>query len=566
MSTIRTKTASRKPKPRAGEPPAPGPISFYGISLTDLAIGLVLILAIFSMYAQVGTFDFINYDDPGHVFDNPHVKAGLTLESIRWAMTAVVVANWIPVTLLSHMLDCQLFHLQSGMHHLDSVFIHMLSTLLLFAALKRATGSRWASAFVALIFGVHPLHVESVAWISERKDVLSAMFWFLATYAYIRYTEHPSVRGYCLVALAFCLGLMSKPMLVTFPFTLLLLDFWPLRRFEPSKAQAFNGTDPVPWKKLLLEKIPLLALAAAASCVTFMVQHSSGATMPYPLPMRFANALVSYFVYIGQMLWPARLAVLYLYRHAPPAWQTAASAILLVVISGTVVKLRKTRPYLAVGWFWFLGTLVPVIGLVQVGVQAHADRYMYIPMVGLLIMIAWGTSDLVAHAQENRPQVRLWVALAATAAGLACIVVGWIQTGYWQNSLTLFEHATEVTEGNFIAELNVGNYLMNNRRGAEAIPHFEAALRADPEYGEAESNIGMVLGNMPGRMPEAITHFEAAVRLRPNLPEAHFNLATALSAMPGREAEAIAEYQITQRLQFHPEIPALIAQLRARQK
>jgi protein O-mannosyl-transferase len=512
------------------------------VSTLDLAIGLGLILAIFAVYSQVGTFDFLSYDDNLYVTENPHVQAGLTPESIKWALTAVVAGNWMPVTLFSHMLDCQLFHLQSGMPHLINVLFHMLATLLLFASLKRATGARWPSAFVAMLFAVHPLHVESVAWVAERKDVLSACFWFLALYAYVRYVERPTVRGYLLVALAFGLGLMAKPMMVTFPFTLLLLDVWPLRRAQ--------------FPKILWEKLPLIAMSATVSVITYFVQRTTGAVQAYALPVRIENALISYVVYIAQVLWPAGLAVMYPYRQSPAMWQAVAAGIVLLAVSAAVIFAWRTRPYLAVGWFWYLGTLVPVIGLVQVGWQARADRYMYIPMIGLLLMLAWGVAEL---------QVK-WLVLAAAASCIACISVARMQTGYWQNSGTLFERAIDVTQDNYVAEYNLANYLMNTRRGAEAIPHFEAALRAKPDYPEAQNNLGMVLGNIPGRMPDAVSHFEAAVRLRPNLVQAHYNLAVALAQIPGRKSEALAQYEAVQRLEPSPEIAKIIEQLRAEQK
>ena len=518
-------------------PPIPKPIG--PVPTLDLAIGLGLILAIFAVYSQVGSFDFTSYDDNLYVTDNAHVQAGLTLESIKWTLTAVVASNWMPVTLLSHMLDCQFFHQQSGMHHVVNVLLHMLATLLLFASLKRATGARWPSALVACLFAVHPLHVESVAWIAERKDVLSACFWFLALYAYVRYVERPTVRAYLWVALAFCLGLMAKPMLVTFPFTLLLLDFWPLRRAQ--------------FPRTLWEKLPLIAMAAAVSWITYFVQRLTAAVQTFPLPVRIGNAFISYIAYIGQMFWPARLAVLYPYQQSPPMWQAVVAAAVLLAVSAAVILAWRTRPYLAVGWFWFLGTLVPVIGLVQVGLQARADRYMYIPMIGLLVMLAWGSAELQAK----------WLVLAAAACCVACISAARVQTEYWQNSGTLFERAIDVTQDNYVAEYNLGNYLMNSNRGSEAIPYFEAALRVKPDYPEAQSNLGMVLGNLPGRLPEAIAHFEAAVRLEPDLLPAQYNLAVALLQVPGRKSEALAHYQVIQRLQPSPEIARIIERLRA---
>jgi tetratricopeptide (TPR) repeat protein len=537
----RTRSASTKP-------PVSQPIAFGSVSLIDLAIGAVLILTIFTVYFQVGTFDFISYDDNQYVTENTRVLSGLTPGNIRWALTAVVVSNWMPVTILSHMLDCQLFHQQSGVHHLVNVLFHALATLLLFASLKRASGARGASAFVALLFAVHPLHVESVAWVAERKDVLSAFFWFLALYGYVRYAEHPTVRGYLPVVLAFALGLMAKPMLVTFPFTLLLLDAWPLHRTK------LPGT--------LYEKLPLFALSAAASCVTYFVQGSTGAFRVFPLPVRIENALISYVVYIGQMLWPVRLAVLYPYQESLATWQAAAAAMILVALTAAVIFAWRTRPYLAVGWFWYLGTLVPVIGLVQVGQQAHADRYMYIPMVGLLLMLAWGASEL----QAKWPRAKMACVLAAAACGIACVWIAHAQTEYWQNTGTLFEHALSLTRDNYMAEYTLGNYLMNTRRGLEAIPHFEAALRVAPNYPDAHNNLGMVLGNIPGHMTEAISEFEEAVRLKPDLLPAQHNLAVALEQMPGRKSEALAHYEVIERLQPSPEIAGIIKRLRAEQK
>ena len=391
------------------------------VATVDLAIVLGLLVAIFAVYGQVGRFDFTSYDDPLYVSENLHVQAGLTFESIKWAGTAVVASNWMPVTLFSHMLDCQLFHLQSGMHHLMNVVFHVLSTLLLFFTLKRATGDRGASAFVAAVFALHPLHVESVAWVAERKDVLSTFFWFLALYAYVRYAESPSLRRYLLVAAPFALGLMAKPMLVTFPFTLLLFDLWPLRRVQ--------------FPRIVWEKLLLIALAAAVSVVTFLVQQSTAAVKSFPLPVRIENALIAYAAYLVQTFWPSGLAVLYPYQQSPEVWLAAAGGPVILGISAAVIYGWRARPYLATGWFWFLGTLVPVIGLVQVGLQSRADRYMYIPMVGLLMMLAWGARDVIAQW----PQAKVPVMVAAAACCCAFLLLARTQTEYWQNSGTLFQ-------------------------------------------------------------------------------------------------------------------------------
>jgi tetratricopeptide (TPR) repeat protein len=516
-----------------------------GVESLDWLIGLALLVAVFAVYSQVGTFDFTSYDDNLYVTENPHVQAGLTFESMRWALSAVVASNWMPLTLFSHMLDCQLFHLQSGMHHLVNVALHLLATLLLFLTLKRATGSRWASAFTAFVFALHPLHVESVAWVAERKDVLSAFFAFLTLYTYVLYAERPDARRYLLVVVSFALGLMAKPMLVTLPFALLLFDLWPLRRLE--------------LPRVIWEKLPLIALSAVVSVVTFVVQRSTQAVQSYPLGVRIENALIAYAVYLGQMFWPSGLAALYPYQQAPAVWQAGLGLVLLVTISGAVIAVWRTRPYLATGWFWFLGMLVPVIGIVQVGLQSRADRYMYLPMVGLLMMIAWGGAEILA----KWPQAKVALAGCAVVSCLACATLARTQTEYWQNSGTLFQRCLDVTRDNYVAEYNLANYLMNNRRGAEAIPHFEAALRLHPDYPEAENNLGMLVGSQPGRMADAIPHFEAALRLRPMLIEAQYNLAVALAQL-GRTSEAIAHYEAIQRIQPTPEITKMIEALRGR--
>ncbi len=539
MSKTRAKVVPSKTPTTPSK--APG-----NLSLVDLAIRLGLLLAIFLVYFDVGRFDFTTYDDDVYVTANAHVRAGLTAGSLKWAATEVV-DYWVPVTLLSHMVACQFFQQESGMHHLVNLLLHALATLLLFTALERATRARWPSAFVAMMFAVHPLHVESVAWITERKDVLSAFFGFLALYCYVRYVEAPSLRRYLLVAMTFALGLMSKPMLVTFPFVLLLLDFWPLHRAQ--------------FPKVLWEKLPLIALSIAASFTTFLLQKSMGIVQKVPLPVRVENALISYMVYLGKMFWPTRLAVLYPYQYSPSPGAAAAAAALLLAITVAVMLVWRTRSYLAVGWFWYLGMLVPVIGFVQAGLQVRADRYMYIPMVGLLMMLAWGAAGII----EKWPRAKLGIALAASASCIACASAARIQTQYWQNSETLYSRAINVTQDNYVAEYNLGSYLMTVHRGPEAIPYLEAALRIKPDYPEAENNLGMALGNIPGRLPEALAHFETAVRMKPDLVQAQFNLAVALQHTPGRKSDALRHYEVIQRLQPSPEIAGIIEKLRKEQ-
>ena len=500
-------------------------------SRRDLFIALGLLAAIFAAYAQAHRFDFIRYDDPVYVSENFHVISGLTWEGLKWAFTSVVDANWLPLTNLSHMLDCQLFGLDSGWHHLVNVLIHALAALLLFAALLRATRASWPSAFVAFLFALHPLHVESAAWISERKDVLSAFFWFLALYLYIRYAERPDLRRYLVMTAAFLLGLMAKPMLITFPFTLLLIDIWPLRRMQLPKT--------------LWEKLPLLALSIVSSVVTFFAQRAGGALRTFPLPVRLENALISYAAYLGQMFWPKGLAVFYPYPQSPAAWQAVIAGLVLAGITALALLAWKARPYLAVGWLWYLGTLVPVIGLVQIGSQSRADRYTYIPMTGITIMLAWGAADAV----RKWPRAKNAMVGAGAVGCLACAALTWHQAGYWRNSEDLFQHAIDVTQDNAVAELNLGSYLMSvPGRAMDAITHLKNALRIDPNNALAHGNLGILLENQPGRLDDAIAEFREAVRLDPQLAVSHDNLANALAASLIGLPEAVREYQTALRL------------------
>ncbi len=511
---------------------------------SDLAIWLGLVLAILVVYAQTRQFAFINYDDPDYVADNAHVQAGLTLATIKWAFTAIVSANWMPVTLLSHALDCQLFGMDSGAHHLVNVLFHAMAAILLFVCLRRASAAYWPSAFVAFIFAVHPLHVESVAWIAERKDVLFAFFWFVALYAYIRYTERESLRGYLLVTLPFCLGLMSKPMMVTFPFALLLFDGWPLRRAR--------------FPKTVIEKLPWIALSAAASVVTYLAQRGA-VQEAIPLTFRIRSAAFSYIAYIGQMFWPAGLDFFYPY-HNVTAWEAVGAGAVIVGVAALAFAVRRNHPYLLIGWLWYLGTLFPVIGIVQVGGQAMADRYTYIPAIGICMILAWSAADLVAGQPRLKPAI-------ATLAVLSCgvsMALARQQAGYWRNSETLFRHAIAVNQRNYVARLNLGVYLGQNGRGPEAIPLFEEVLRQIPGDANVHNSLGILLAAQPGRLQEAISHFETAVRLHPDYFEARYNLATALSQVPGREAEAIAQYEAAQRLDPRPEIGQKIEQLKKR--
>jgi len=504
-------------------PPAPSSKPTFTRQAPHRFLVLAVVLGLFSttllVYAPVYRFGFVNFDDPDYVTGNPHVRNGLTMDGVVWAVTSTDAANWFPATRLSHLLDVQLFGLRPGGHHFTNALLHAFATVLLFAFLYSATGAAWPSAFVALLFAVHPLHVESVAWIAERKDVLSAFFWFLALWSYVR-------RRYWLTLVAFCLGLMAKPMVVTLPFVLLLLDVWPLRR--PLRS--------APWVK-----IPLLGLAAAGAAVTYLVQRGSGAVREvgqFPLGLRVENAVVSYATYIVKMFWPARLAVFYPYPHELPVWEIALAALLLAGISIVVLRERRSRPYLAVGWLWYLGTLVPVIGFIQVGAQARADRYTYLPMVGLGLMLAWGLPEVLKGK----------VALSAgILACLACAALCEAQIQYWRNSETLFRHALDVTSSNYLAHHNLGVALAGEGRFPEAIQQYQAALQIEPNAANVQTDYGNALAGS-GRAPEAIAHYDAALRVLPDSPITHNDLANALAATPGRMPEAIAEYQTALRL------------------
>jgi tetratricopeptide (TPR) repeat protein len=523
------------PKPRAKprtKPPLPPqkPPALAGATL-DLLIYLALLLATFAVYAQVRNFDFLNYDDVDFITGNLNVRQGITAPGLAWALTSRYTGNWVPLAWVSHMLDCQFFGLDSGWHHLHNVLLHALAAVMLCIFLQRATGTRWRSALVAFLFALHPLHVQSVAWVAERKDVLNACFWFLTLWLYVRYAERPGAGRYLAVALGFCLGSMAKPMMVTLPFVLLLLDYWPLARLGQ------RG------RKAIWEKLPLLGLAGAAAAIAYLAQKHAASVNLVPLGARPANATHSYTLYILQTFWPARLAAFYPYPRdfAFALLPLLAEGVMLAVVTTGVIVLRRRAPYLLMGWGWFVVTLVPVIGLVQVGDQAHADRYMYIPMVGLLVMLIWGAAEILEKLRAKRLAIPL-----AAAACLASAVTSWVQIGYWRNSETLFRHALAVTNDNKVANNNLGSYLMDSGRLSEALPYFETAVRIDPEAAVSRENLGTALGKM-GRLPDAIAQLQIAVRLSPDTLKPHSDLGTAL-AYAGRLPEAAAEFESASRI------------------
>jgi Flp pilus assembly protein TadD len=583
-------------------------------------ICLALALVTTALYWPISHHDFVNFDDDDYITNNSHVKAGLTWGGVIWAFQTGAAANWHPLTWLSHMLDCQLYGLYPGGHHSTNLLFHVANTLLLFLWLRQLTGALWRSAFVAALFAWHPLHVESVAWAAERKDVLSAFFWMLALMAYTRYAQKRSrVEGrgsrensavpaldsrlwtldYGLALLFFACGLMSKPMVVTLPFVLLLLDFWPLNRFSSFQFQISSSEEPSTLNhqpstesafRLIYEKLPFFALTLAAGVVTYSVQ-TSGRTLwspaERPFLSRVANALWAYERYISKTFWPADLSIFYPYPHHWPAGLVIGAALLLAIWSGLLIWRAPQNPCLFVGWFWFLGTLIPTIGLVQVGSQSMADRYMYIPSVGLFILVAWGINDFL----NWRPHWRRITTFAGGVALAGCLVGTEIQLSYWQNSIKLFRHAIEVTTDNFVAytclgetlsdlglkkeamefcgeavkispnspvaQYNFGMALLQNNRLDEALAHLDAAARLAPHNSEVQYNFGLflLLHNKPD---EAASHFAATLVERPDFAEAHRRLAQALSQQH-KSKEAIFHYH--EALRFKPDFADALNEL-----
>ncbi len=586
------------------------------------AICLFLAASAIIAFQQLSQCDFINYDDDVYVTENIHIQDGITAQAIRWAFTTGYAANWHPLTWMSHMLDVQLFGLKPRWHHLTNLLFHIANTLLLFCIFHRMTKAPWKSAFVAALFAIHPLHVESVAWVSERKDVLSTFLWMLTTVAYIHYVEHEtedgrqrsedrgrrtedgisfsdirppsSVLRYLAVVILFSLGLMAKPMLVTLPFVLLLLDYWPLQRFDPKKSgleirteveeplsankskgkssrkqtpgsvtalapgsspgrdvQAiFKEERPAAHKfqwalvrPLILEKIPLMALAALSCIVTYFVQKKGGAVIPieaFPLGARVANGFVSYIIYIAKTVWPINLAVFYPHPGLLPLRQVLGVVLLLGAVSFAVIRSAKRFPYLAVGWLWFAGTLVPVIGIVQVGIQAPADRYTYIPLIGLFVMAAWGIPDLL---KKWRPTglLRKEALFASSVLILACLsIVTWIQVGYWRNSIALYDHSLKVTRPSAVILCNRGVAYEKLGDHRQAISDYDRAIEINPQYACAYDNRGSVYAEL-GNHRQAILDYDRAIEINPKYAEAYNDRGTTYGKL-GNYKRAIEDY------------------------
>ena len=509
---------------------------------TEIAIATALAIVTLAIYAQVVGHHFITLDDPTYIQENPMVNRGITGAGLAWAFTTFHATNWHPLTWISHMIDCQLFGMNAGRHLLVNALIHATNTLLVFWFLLRTTHARWPSALVAALFALHPLHVESVAWVSERKDTLSTFFGLLSLIAYVGYAKAPSISRYAWVAITLALGLLAKPMLVTWPFVMLLLDYWPLGRLAgpiakehrrgashpPSRNYGVAGRKAaigIAW--LVWEKLPLFALVAASAIITFVAQSHGGAVRTFtdaPVGLRLSNALVSHAKYLLLTFWPNDLAVYYPFAWAGiPAWQIIGAALLVIGITAFCFSQRKLRPYLIVGWLWFLGTLVPVIGLVQVGGQIMADRYFYIPSIGLFIALVFGLTD-IATRWRVAPLLRAGIAVGVL---LILATVTNAQIHRWRDSFTLFEHTLVVTPPNLRIENSLALAMGANGRYDEAAAHFERTLQIDPNFYDGLVGMGVTRA-FQGRIPEAIGYFQAAIRSQSDAPKAHVQLALAL--------------------------------------
>jgi tetratricopeptide (TPR) repeat protein len=547
---------------------------------------LALALGTLALYWPVTSFPFIRFDDNEYIYENPITQAGLTWPGFVWAFNGIHVGNWHPASWLSHMLDCQIFGLNAGGHHLVNVLFHTANALLLFVFLRSTTGAHWRSAIVAALFAWHPLHVESVAWVAERKDELSTFFWLLAIMAYAKssdkwrvasdkpavplVTRHSSLFYW--LALIFCaLAMLSKPMAVTLPFTLLLVDVWPLKRIQNLEFRIQN------LKHLIIEKIPFFILSFGLCVVTFLAQRSAGAVSPVELSSRLGNVPVAYARYLANAFWPSDLAIVYPYVYRWPLAAIAGAVLLLILISALAIRLLGQRPWLAAGWFWFLGTLVPVIGFVQVGAQSMADRYFYIPSIGLFIALVWSVTEFCAA----RPNGKIILSLIGGSALLGCVLATTVQINYWRNSETLFLHALDVTRNNYVAANALGKVYEMNGQNVRALVLYREAVRIEPRYANGQYNLGLCLillglndqafehlaaaaQNDPGnadaqfnlgvfflqnkRWADAAHGFETTLRLRPEFAPAHLHLAEALAAL-GKFPEAAAQYREALRLQ-----------------
>lgn len=530
-------------------PPRESPIVFASAQKRNPVVCLLLAVVTLALYNPVNRHPFVNYDDDRYVTENPHVRQGLTAETFTWALTSTEQANWHPLTWMSHALDCTLFRLNPVGHHLTSVLLHVANVILLFLLLMWATGRLGPSVFVAALLAIHPINVESVAWVAERKNVLCTFFFLLTLWAYGWYARRPDWKRYLAVAVLFTAGLASKPMVITLPFVLLLLDYWPLARVRAEDAVADKAQPTFPWSRLALEKLPLLALSAASALITMQAQQSGGAirtTAEFSFGARIANAVYAYAMYLWKMVWPARLAPLYPHPgDSLAAWQVLLAVVVLLAVTAIVLRFRGRR-YLLVGWLWFLGTLVPVIGLVQVGEAAMADRYAYIPLIGIFVMIAFGAADWAEQKKFG-----FWLAVPAALILVVLALGTHRQIGYWQSNYDLWSHTLAVTENNFVAEDNLGGALILEGKVEEAYPHFAAAARINPSDPMSRGNLGTYL-QTHNRMPEAVAQYQTAIELTSDpalLAQTYANLGAAYRAL-GEDGQAHKNFE--QSLSLNP--------------
>ncbi len=511
---------------------------------SNYLIVAILTILILSIYGQTGKYPFIAFDDDVYVYENPHVLQGLTLGGVAWSFTTFHGSNWHPLTWISHMADVQLFGMNAGWHHRMSLLLHLLNTVLLYLVVSQMSGGIWRSAFVAALFGIHPLHVESVAWIAERKDLLSTFFWILSMGAYLRYALRPSIGRYLPVAIFFALGLMCKPMVVTLPFVLLLMDWWPLRRMASQNPQNSGPYSLSTFSRLTLEKIPLLGLSAISCFVTFVAQSWEGAVQPFdyiPLGIRISNAFVSYVSYLWKMVWPSSLTVFYPHPAVAgfdlPVWEIVGAALLIVAFSLLAVWQRHRRPFLTMGWLWYLGTLIPVIGIVQVGNQGMADRYTYVTLVGIFIAVAWTIPSVVLSGRFR--QLLFGILGGMVIMGLSALA--WQQTAYWRDNVTLFSRSLAVTKNNWLAWNNLGFAYEKLDRPQRAITYYREAIRIKPDYADPWNNIGAIYIKS-GEPEQAMVYFKEALKANPYHTKALNNLAAAYYEL-GQPEQAITYYR-----------------------
>ena len=519
--------------------------TFASVNKFKIVMTLLLVAAVIAVYIQVRDFSFISFDDDIYVYNCPQVQEGFTLQNVIWCFKSIHANNWHPLTSISLFLDSTFFGINPTAYHLENMFFHIVNSILLLLVLSLMTGFFWRSLFVAALFALHPLHVESVAWVSERKDVLCTMFWMFTLLSYWWYTKSPKVKRYSLVLLSMVLGLLAKPMLVTLPFVLLLLDYWPLRRFQDSDI--FKGR----FLNILWDKMPLFLVVTIFSVITFMVQNYSGMVKPtesFRIDVRISNAIVSYVAYLGSMIWPIKLAILYPQPLQILLINTLFAGLLLLSITFIALKFIRKVPYLTIGWFWYLGTLVPVIGFIQVGLQAKADRYTYIPLIGIFIIIAWGIPDLLTKFRYKVPVL----VVSAAAILIVYAVTTYYQVGYWRNSESIYNHTLNVTENNFIIHAMLAEFLENDHID-EAIKHYRESIRIKPDYLEAHMNLGknlLISGDIEGSkdqfnwvLSQHYHYYDA---------NAHMGLGIALSKQ-GRIEEAIKHYLMA--MQIKPTLP-----------